>query len=193
VLIGANGYLGDLDRAAAAAIMPINSFIVTTEPLDDPEALIAERMAVADSNFVVNYYRVTADNRLLFGGAETYGYRFPDDIASRVRRNMTWVFPQLAKARIDYAWGGTLAITRNRLPYVRADAGRIVAGGYSGHGVALATMMGRLMGRAVLGEARGLDTMALLRPGAFPGGTALRHPLLVLAMSWYAMRDRLGM
>lgn len=194
VVLAANGYLGGLDRETAARVMPINNFIVATEPLGDRWAEILTRdVAVADSKFVVNYWRRSADDRLLFGGGEAYGYRFPADIAALVRKPMLALYPQLAEARIDYAWGGTLAITRRRMPYFgRPGPGLWAAAGYSGHGVALATMAGRILAEAIDGEVGRFDLMAGLRTPPFPGGGVLRWPLLVLAMTWYALRDRLG-
>jgi gamma-glutamylputrescine oxidase len=148
--------------------------------------------AVADSRFVVNYFRLTADHRLLFGGGESYGWRFPSDMAGVVRPRMLGVFPQLAGARIDYAWGGTLAITMDRLPaFQRPAPGVLSVGGYSGHGVALATLAGKLMAEVVTGTAGRFDALAALPQPEFPGGATLRWPLLVLAMTWYALRDRL--
>jgi gamma-glutamylputrescine oxidase len=168
--------------------------MVATEPLgaEAARALIRDDVAVADSRFVVNYFRLSADHRLLFGGGESYGYRFPRDIEALVRPRMLGVFPQLAGAAIDHAWGGTLAITVERLPALRRLAPNVfAAGGYSGHGVALATLAGKLMAEAVQGAAERFDLFASLPQPRFPGGAALRWPLLVLAMSWYAMRDRL--
>ncbi len=141
---------------------------------------------------MVNYYRLSADHRLLFGGGESYGYRFPRDIAGVVGPRMLAVFPQLADVAVDFAWGGTLAITVDRMPaFQRLAPGVFSAGGYSGHGVALATLAGKLMAEAVQGTAGRFDLFAGLPQPAFPGGAALRWPLLVLAMSWYALRDRL--
>lgn len=194
VLLATNGYLGDLAPAVAARVMPINNFIAATEPLgpDRAEALIRGNRAVADSRFVVNYFRLTPDHRLLFGGGESYGWRFPADIGAVVRPRMLAIYPQLRDARITHAWGGTLAITVNRLPAFQHLAPNILsAAGYSGHGVALATLAGRAMAEALRGSAARFDLIARLPQPRFPGGTALRHPLLVLAMTWYALRDRL--
>ena len=140
----------------------------------------------------MNYFRLSHDGRLLFGGGESYGYRFPSDIAAKVRKPMSVVFPQLSDVKIDYAWGGTLGITMKRLPYLtRIGANMLSASGYSGHGVGTATHAGQLMARAIQGDGDGFDTMAAMPTMPFPGGPAMRSPLLVLAMSWYAMRDRL--
>lgn len=193
VLLAANGYLGNLEPSVAAKVMPINNFIVATEPLGDRAAeILAEPVAVADTKFVVNYWRLSEDNRLLFGGGESYGYRFPD-IVKTVSKPMLEVYPQLKGTRIDYAWGGTLAITLNRMPCFARPAENVMsASGFSGHGVAMATLAGKLMAEAVAGNAAGFDLMASLPQPRFPGGATLRWPLLVLAMTWYSLRDRLG-
>ncbi len=193
LLWAANGYLGGMDRRIAARIMPINNFIVATEPLGTlADRLIPGREAVADSKFVVNYFRLSADGGMLFGGGESYGYRFPADIAAKARRPMLEIFPELRDARIDHAWGGTLAITRSRMPHFAWLAPHILtAGGYSGHGVAMATLGGKLAAEAITGSAARFDLMAAVPTPRFPGGPALRWPLLVLAMVWFALRDRL--
>ncbi|MCR8723062.1 NAD(P)/FAD-dependent oxidoreductase [Frigidibacter sp. ROC022] len=194
VVLAGNGYLGGLDGRVAARVMPINNFIVATEPLDDFPEILPSDVAVADSNFVVNYWRRSEDNRLLFGGGESYGYRFPRDIAALVRRPMLTIYPQLADARIDCAWGGTLAITMRRMPYfAQPRPGIWAAGGYSGHGVGMAVLAGRILSEAIGGKTGDFDLMASVKQPAFPGGVALRMPLLALAMTWYSLRDRLGL
>ena len=194
VVLACNGYLGTLDRKISARVMPINNFIAATEPLgDDAAKVLGEDIAVADDKFVVNYYRLSSDNRLLFGGGESYGYRFPSDIAAKVRKPMTEIYPQLRDVRIDYAWGGTLAITMKRLPYFTRLAPNVLsASGYSGHGVGTASHAGLLLAQAVRGQAEGFDAMAGLPNVPFPGGPTLRTPFLIGAMSWFALRDRLG-
>lgn len=194
VILACNGYLGGLDAKVAARVMPINNFIVATEPLGSMAAqILSQPVAVADTKFVVNYWRLSEDNRLLFGGGESYGYRFPD-IIKTVRKPMLQLYPQLADARIDYAWGGTLAITTNRMPCFARPAPNILsASGYSGHGVAMATMAGKVLAATIAGQSAQFDLLASLPQRAFPGGAALRWPLLVLAMTWYGMRDRLGL
>jgi len=193
VVLAGNGYLGNLDRKIAARVMPINNFILATEPLGDrAKDLLSQPIAVADTKFVVNYWRLSEDNRLLFGGGESYGYKFPD-IIKTVMKPMLQVYPQLRDVKIDYAWGGTLAITMNRMPcFTRPAANVLSASGYSGHGVAMATMAGKIMAEAVGAQAERFDLMASLPYTRFPGGAALRWPLLVTAMTWYSMRDRLG-
>ena len=193
VIVACDGYLAGLDRRIARRVMPINNFIVATEPIARtcPEILPRD-IAVADSRFVVNYWRKSPDGRLLFGGGETYGYRFPKDIAGLVRRPLLKVYPQLADVAITHAWGGTLAITRSRLPFFgRPREGVWTASGYSGHGVALATLAGEILAQAIAGRPERFDLMDNLPVPPFPGGAHLRSPLLVLAMTWYALRDRL--
>ena len=195
IVIAGNGYLGDLDKRVAGRVMPINNCIAATEPLGaDAVRVLARDVAVADSRFVVNYFRLSHDGRLLFGGGESYGYKFPSDIAAKVRKPMTQIFPHLKDVKIDYAWGGTLAITMKRLPYLSRVAPNVLsASGYSGHGVGTATHAGQLMAQAIVGETDGFDTMARIPNTPFPGGASVRTPLLSLAMTWYAMRDRLGL
>jgi gamma-glutamylputrescine oxidase len=193
VILAGNGYLGGLNREVSAKVMPINNFILATEPLGDRAAeILSQPVAVADTKFVVNYWRLSEDNRLLFGGGESYGYRFPD-ILKTVSKPMLVVYPQLRDTRIDYAWGGTLAITLNRMPCFTRPARNILsASGYSGHGVAMATLAGKLLAEATASQSAGFDLMASLPQPRFPGAGGLRWPLLVLAMTWYSLRDRLG-
>lgn len=194
VVLACNAYLDRLEPRLAATIMPINNFIVATEPLGEQRcrALVRDPVAVHDTLFVLNYFRLSADGRLIFGGGENYRRDFPADIGGFVRRHMLRVFPQLAAVKIDYAWGGRLAITMNRMPHLGRLRGDIYfAQGYSGHGVAMATLAGQLLAEAVAGSAERLDVFARLPPPPFPGGTLLRWPGLVLGMLWYALRDRL--
>lgn len=194
VVLGANGYLGALEPKVAARVMPINNFIVATEPLEQDFAreLLRENHAVADSKFVINYFRLSEDNRMLFGGGESYGYKYPADIEGLVRGKMAEIFPQLAKTPVEYAWGGTLGITLNRMPHFERLSGNVLSlSGYSGHGVAMATMAGKLAAEAIAGQAERFDLMAQVPSPKFPGGAALRWPLLVLGMVWFSLRDRL--
>ena len=194
VVYGCNGYLANLQPKIAGKIMPINNFMLATEPLGaaGARALIRDNVAVEDSLFVINYWKLSADHRLLFGGGENYRSRFPDDLKNFVRKYMLRVYPQLEDTRIDYAWGGTLAISMNRMPHVgRLAANIYYAHGYSGHGVPTATLCGKLMAEAIAGTAEGFDVMANVPTYTFPGGTLLRWPGLVAGMLYYAMLDRL--
>jgi len=201
VILACNGYLGNLEKRIGGYIMPINNFIIATEPLgaEGAKALIRDNVAVADTKFVIDYYRLSADGRLLFGGGENYSSTFPKDIAAFVRKPMLRVFPQLKDTAIDYAWGGTLAITLKRLPqFGRLGPNMFYGHGYSGQGINMATLGGKLLAEAVASEAEGtggdperFDLMASIKASRFPGGTLLRYPGLVAGMLFYAMKDRL--
>lgn len=194
VILAGNGYLGGLNPKVSARVMPINNFILATEPLGDrAKDILSQPVAVYDTKFVVNYWRLSEDNRLLFGGGESYGYRFPRDIVATVMAPMLKVYPQLQGVKVTHAWGGTLAITTNRMPaFLRPAPNILAASACSGHGVALSTLAGRILAETVAGQEAGFDLLAQIPQIPFPGGAALRGPLLVLAMTWYSMRDRLG-
>ena len=194
IVIAGNGYLPNIDGFVAARVMPINSFIAATEPLGArTDDVLPKDVAVADDRFVVNYFRLSEDKRLLFGGRENYGLGFPTDILTALRRRMVRLFPQLDGVGIDYHWGGTLGITMHRLPMVRRiNRTTLAAGGFSGHGVALTGLTGKILAEAIAGQAGRFDLMSSLPVQRFPGGAAARAPLLTLAMTWYSLRDRLG-
>jgi gamma-glutamylputrescine oxidase len=187
----------DMDTVAPSLggyALPIKSYILATAPLGEERArtLIPSGAAVADTKFVLDYYRLTEDHRLLFGGGETYTPRQPPDLKRFVRAPMLRVFPQLADAGIDFAWSGRVGVTMSRLPHLgRAAPGVLFAHGFSGQGVALATLAGQLMAEAVAGTAERFDVFASLPAHRFPGGRLLRTPQMVLGMLWYALRDRL--
>ncbi|MDH4126416.1 MAG: FAD-binding oxidoreductase [Gammaproteobacteria bacterium] len=194
IVLACNGYLGKLEPRVAGKIMPINNFVVTTEPLGESRAhaLIAGRFGVHDTRFVVNYFRLSADRRLIFGGGENYRAGFPRDIAAFVRPNMRKLFPQLADVAIDYAWGGTLSVTLRRLPHIgRLPPNLYFAQGYSGHGISIANFAGRIIAEAIGGSAERFDVFSSLPVHTFPGGTLLRYPGMVLGMLYYSLKDRL--
>lgn len=194
VIVAGNGYLPNIMPQVNRRVMPINSFIAATEPLPERwQEVLTDDIAVADSKFVVNYYRFDHNKRFLFGGRESYSVGFPHDIQAALVARMERLFPQLHGVKIDHVWGGSLGITPNRLPHVARIAPNILSGaGFSGQGVALSGMAGRVMAEAVLGQDAGLATFEALNIPMFPGGTALRAPILTLAMTWFALRDRIG-
>jgi gamma-glutamylputrescine oxidase len=194
IVIAGNGYLPNIAREVSARVMPINSFIAATEPLGDrAQDVLTKDVAVADDKFVVNYFRLSEDKRLLFGGRENYSIGYPSDINTALRARMERLFPQLKKVGIDYSWGGTLGITMTRLPMVRQiEPGVLAAGGFSGHGVALTTLVGKVMAEMIAGQSDRFDLLAQMPTPSFPGGRYARAPLLTLAMTWYSLRDRLG-
>lgn len=194
IVLACNGYLGKLERRVAGKIMPINNFMIATAPLGEARArkLIKGRFGVHDTRFVVDYFRTSADTRLLFGGGENYRPGFPRDITGFVRPYMLRLFPQLEDVGIDYAWGGTLSVTVNRLPHFgRLEPNLYFAQGFSGHGVSTATFAGKAMAEAITGTAERFDTFASLPIHTFPGGTLLRYPGMVLGMFYYALKDKL--
>ena len=192
-LICTDGLLEGVEPAVEAHVAPIANHIAATAPLGDRlREVLTSRAAVSDSRFVVYYYRPTPDGRLLFGGGETYSTTLPAEIAPIVRRHMLKVFPQLRDVAIEHAWGGVLGITPTRQPFVRAIRRNVlVAAGYSGQGVLLGPMFGKVLAEAVAGRLERFDLLSRLPVPAFPGGRWLRRPLLVAAMSYYALRDRL--
>lgn len=194
VVVAGNGYLHGLDEDVEARVMPINNFVLTTEPIGAgrPGGLIPGGEAASDSRFVVHYWRPSADGRLVFGGGETYTRTPPSDIGAFVRKHMLKIYPQLENVRIEHAWGGTLAVTVNRLPFLRRLRPGVYAScGYSGQGVAIAPYAGKIIADAIAGNPAAFDEMARFPCPRFPGGIWLRGPSLVAAMSWFALRDRL--
>jgi gamma-glutamylputrescine oxidase len=194
VVVATNAYLGGLVPRLAPYIMPINNFLVATAPLavDLVPAILPRGTCAHDTLFVLNYFRRSADGRLVFGGGENYRARFPADIRGFVRPYLERVFPQLAGVALEHAWGGTLAITMSRLPHVgRLSPSVYFAHGYSGHGVATATLAGQLIAEALAGTAGRFDVLARVPARRFPGGRLLRWPGMVLGMLYYALRDRL--
>ncbi len=191
VVVATNGYSGSLVAGVARRVLPINSFVAVTEPLDAPP--LAQDIAVADDRFVVNYWRVVDGNRLLFGGGESYCLRFPRDIAAKVRGPLAKLYPALKDVRFNYTWGGTLGITTTRQPYfAEPRPGVFTACGYSGHGIALGTLGGRVVADAILGDRSRFDLMASLNVPPAPGGPLVRRAMVATAMHFYAMRDRIG-
>ncbi len=192
LVLACNGYLGRLARGIESYQMPINNFVLATEPLGEARArhINRDNVAVVDSRFVVNYFHNSPDHRLIFGGGENYSPRFPRHLKRFVRRFMLQVYPDLADAAVDYAWGGTLAITLKRMPHFGRDGNVFWAQGYSGHGVAMANMGGKLLADAIAGDAERFDLFARLPHIRFPGGRYLRWPALVAGMLYYAMLDK---
>ena len=198
VVLAGNVYLGEYGDAVApevaARIMPVGTYMVATEPMaaERADALMRGRPAASDTNFVLDYFRVSADHRLLFGGGDSYSGSTPRDLIARIRASMLAVFPQLADLDLPYAWGGFVDITMNKAP----DFGRLghniyYLQGFSGHGLALAGMAGQLVAVAIAGQAERFDLFARIRHHAFPGGAWMRTPALVLGMLYYRLRDYL--
>lgn len=194
MVIAGNAYLGRTVKKLSGRVMPVASYIIATEPLGENRArsLIANNEAVANTNFIVDYFRRSKDHRMLFGGRASYSTFEAPNLDDYMRPRMTNVFPQLRDVKIDYAWGGYIAITSNRIP----DCGRLsptvyYAHGYSGQGVALTGLYGKLMAEAIRGTAERFDLLARIKHLPFPGGP-VRTPMLVAAMMYYRIRDALS-
>lgn len=178
----------------APRIMPVGTYMVATAPLDPAlcQRLIPSNAAVSDNNFVLDYYRFSADHRMLFGGRVSYTTATPANLRASMARRMGQVFPELKDAPIDYVWGGFVDISMNRAP----DFGRLgnnvyYLQGFSGHGVALTGLAGKLVAQTIAGQASRLDVFARLKHRNFPGGKLLRMPSLAIGMAYYQLRDRL--
>jgi gamma-glutamylputrescine oxidase len=206
VLLAGNVYLhgaqSPLVPALAPRVMPVGTYIACTEvlPKATADALIPDRSAVCDTNFVLDYFRTTVDDRMLYGGRVSYSTLTPARLADSLRERMVHTFPQLAGAQVEFAWGGFVDISMNRAP----DFGRLPSPapgvpanvyylqGFSGHGLALTGLAGRLVAEAISGDSGRFDVFTRLKHRPFPGGALLRTPALVLGMAWYRLRDMLG-
>jgi gamma-glutamylputrescine oxidase len=191
VLCG-NVYLGSTAPALASTVMAVGTHIIATEPLgsERAQALIVNNAAVSDMNWVLDYFRRSADHRLLFGGRVSYSGLSSFASAGPTYARMLKVFPQLAGVRVEYSWGGHVGITLNRAPHF----GRLMPHvyflqGFSGHGLALTGIAGKLAAEAIAGEAQRFDVFTRIPHRSFPGGPMLRRPALVLAMLYYRLRD----
>ncbi|QAY93303.1 FAD-binding oxidoreductase [Pseudomonas sp. ACM7] len=198
LVLACNAHLEELEPKLSGKVLPAGSYIIATEPLapDVAAQLIPQNLALCDQKVGLDYYRLSADRRLLFGGACHYSGRDPADIEAYMRPHMLKVFPQLANVRIDYQWGGKIGISANRFPQV----GRLsqhpnvfYAQGYSGHGLNVTHWCAKLLGEAIhVGHSRGFDVFSAVPHMTFPGGPMLRSPLLALGMFWYRLRELLG-
>ncbi|MGY2378275.1 NAD(P)/FAD-dependent oxidoreductase [Pseudomonas sp. SDO524_S393] len=195
LVLACNAHLEELEPRLSGKVLPAGSYIIATEPLSPAMAqqLIPQNLALCDQKVGLDYYRLSADRRLLFGGACHYSGRDPADIAAYMRPKMLKVFPQLAHTAIEFQWGGKIGITANRFPQV----GRLqqypnvfYAQGYSGHGLNVTHWCARLLAEAIdAGHSHGLDVFSQVPHMTFPGGKALRSPLLALGMLWYRLRE----
>lgn len=198
LVLGCNAHLDELEPRLSGKVLPAGSYVVATEPLPESLAaqLIPQNMALCDQKVGLDYYRLTADRRLLFGGACHYSGRDPKDIGAYMRPKVLKVFPQLAQVRIDYQWGGMIGITANRFPQVgrlKAHPNVFFAQGYSGHGLNVTHWSAKLLAEAIhSGQSKGLDLFSAVPHLTFPGGKLLRSPLLALGMAWYRIREMLG-
>jgi gamma-glutamylputrescine oxidase len=194
LVLCANAYVGALAPRLARRILGVGTYIIATRPMTEARArsLLPSDAAVADLNWILDYFRLSADRRLLFGGRVSYSALQPPRLAESMHRRLARIFPQAADLEVEYAWGGYLDITLSRAP----DFGRLAPNifylqGFSGHGMALTALAGKLVAEAVCGTAERFDVFARLPHRDFPGGALLRRPSLVLAMLYYRLKDLL--
>jgi gamma-glutamylputrescine oxidase len=192
LLLSGGAYLGDLMRPIAGYIMPVGTYIIATEPRADVKDLIPNNEAVADLNFVLDYFRRSADDRMLFGGRVSYSTLPPPSLARSMLKRAQKVFPQLHDARVEYCWGGNVDISQNRAPHFGRLAENILfLQGFSGHGVALTGLAGKVAAEAIAGQAERFDVFAQIPHARFPGGRRFRVPALLLATTYFRLRDML--
>ncbi|CAH0992686.1 Gamma-glutamylputrescine oxidoreductase [Sinobacterium norvegicum] len=194
-VVAGNAYLGGLIPELASKTMPCGTQIVATEPLTDEQAkaLIPSDYCVEDGDYLLDYFRLSADNRLIYGGGVNYGGGDPSDIQRKILPKLKKTFPQLGDIKIDYSWGGDFLLTLSRLPQLgRLNNNIYYCQGYSGHGVTTTHLAGKLIAEALSGDAKRFDAFANLPHYPFPGGRLLRTPLTAAAATYYSLRDRLG-
>ena len=193
VIVACNAYIGELEPKLSAKSMPCGTQVVATEPLANWRDVLPQDHCVEDTNYLLDYYRLSADKRLIFGGGVVYGAKDPNDIESHIRPNLERTFPQLKGVKIDYAWTGNFLLTLSRLPQVgRLESNIYYAQGCSGHGVTYTHMIGRVLSEAIRGQHERFDVFAGLPHYPFPGGRLFRVPFTALGALWYDLRDRLG-
>jgi gamma-glutamylputrescine oxidase len=195
VVVAGNAYLGGLIPELAAKSMPCGTQVLTTEPLSEELArsLLPQDYCVEDCNYLLDYYRLSADNRLIFGGGVVYGARDPADIEAIIRPKLLKTFPQLKDVKIDYTWTGNFLLTLSRLPQVgRLGDNIYYSQGCSGHGVTYTHLAGKVLASAIRGQAESFDAFAQLPNYPFPGGRLFRVPFTAMGACYYQLRDRLG-
>ena len=193
-VLAGNAYVHGIAPELDSRIMPVGTYIGATEPLDEARAagLIRNDMAVADVNWALDYFRMSRDRRLLFGGRASYSTLPPPNLRRTLERRMRRVFPQLGEVRMETVWGGYVDISMNRAPHWgRLGTNLYFAQGFSGHGVAATGLAGRVIAEAIRGQAGRLDAFGKISHRPFPGGRVFRTPMLVAAMAWFKLRDAL--
>ncbi|NJM33638.1 MAG: FAD-binding oxidoreductase [Rhodomicrobium sp.] len=195
LVICGNAYLGHTVPALTPRILPVSTQIMATAPLSPELAqeLLPTDICVEDCRYILDYYRLSGDNRLLFGGGTVYGGKDAKDVIAKLMPNMIRIFPQLRGIKIDYAWNGNFALSFTRIPQMgRLAKHTWFAHGYSGHGVTGSHLFGKILGEAIDGDLSRFDVFAKLRWLPFPGGRRFGAQYSVLGSWYYGLRDRLG-
>lgn len=198
VVLAGNVYLGeygdDIAPELMSRIMPVGTYMIATEPMakDRADSLMPHRPAVSDNNFILDYFRLSADHRLLFGAGDSYSGATPPNLVARIRRRMLDAFPQLEDLEITHAWGGFVDMTMNMAPHFgRLSSNIYYLQGFSGHGLAFSGMAGRLTAEVIAGQAERFDLFTRIKHYPFPGGALMRRPALILGALYYRLRDML--
>ncbi len=195
VVVCGNAYLTGILPEITGRIMPVSSQIVTTEPLGEELArkMMPGDNCVEDCNFMLDYYRITADHRLLFGGGVLYSGYEPTDVIRRLQPHIDRTFPYLRDKKIDFAWNGQIAITLTRFPHLGRLSDTIYfIQGDSGHGVTACHLQGKLVAEAINHQAARFDVFANIKNYPFPGGRVFRVPLTALGAWYYELREVIG-
>jgi gamma-glutamylputrescine oxidase len=194
VVLCGNAYLGKTVPALTSRVMPVSTQMVTTEPLGErADALLPTDICVEDARYILDYFRLSADKRLSFGGGSIYGGADPADVRAKLRPNLEKVFPQLKGVALDYAWSGNFALSFSRVPQMgRLEDGVYFAHGYSGHGVTGSHLFGKILAEAIHGDLSRFDVFAGMRWLPFPGGRTFGAQYSTMGSWWYGLRDRLG-
>lgn len=195
VVLCGNAYLGHVVPTLTSRVMPVSTQVIATEPLGEDRArdLMPTDVCIEDARYILDYYRMSADKRMLFGGGLVYGGTDPSDIRAKLQPNMEKIFPQLKGTKIDFAWSGNFALSFSRVPQMgRIGNNTYFAHGYSGHGVTGSHTFGRILAEAINGDRTRFDVFENVPWYPFPGGRLFRVPYSVAGSWWYALRDRLG-
>ena len=196
IVVAGNAYLGNLLPELASKSMPCGTQVITTEPLSDEVAasLLPQDYCVEDCNYLLDYYRLSADKRLIFGGGVVYGARDPSNIEAIIRPKMLKTFPQLKNVKIDFAWTGNFLLTLSRLPQVgRLGDNIYYSQGCSGHGLTYTHLAGKLLAETLRGQAERFDAFASLPHYPFPGGRLFQVPFSAIGAWYYNLRDKMGL
>ena len=197
IVIATNAYIGDLNKKLRRMVMPAASCIIATEPLNSElaEKVIPSDMAVCDQNTILDYYRLSADKRMLFGGRFNYSGKIPSDdkIKIEIKKRMVSVFPELSEARVDYAWSGNVAVSLKKIPQLgRIDKNIFYSQGYSGHGVAPTHMAAKVIADAIDGDDEVLNTLSSVNHIQLPGGKWFSSPATAIGMMYYQLKDKIA-
>lgn len=195
VILAGNAYHTLEAKTLAGFMLPAKTYVIVTEPLGDARAkeLLPDNLAVCDSNQVLDYFRLTGDKRLIYGGRCTYSNRDIGDIEASLAPRMRRIFPQLEGVKIDFAWSGVIGIPLNRVPLIgRINSHVFYAQGYAGHGLNCSHIVGEMFADAIAGKESGIDAFDAIDHVRLPAADRIGGPLMALGMTYFRLRDALG-